>query len=76
MMNAIRHRLERVVTSSSQKWSVESADSLSTVKLVEKTKFERGSAVETFTFVVRGEITKLRQYEQAHLFSVDLCRHL
>jgi hypothetical protein len=62
-MNQLRHKLGRVVTSSTQKWSVKTADSLSTVTLVQDTRLERGSAVENFTFLVRGGIAKLRDYE-------------
>jgi hypothetical protein len=62
-MDELRHKLGRVVTSSTQKWSVNTADSLSTVTLVQDTRFERGSAVEQFTFLVRGGVAKLREYE-------------
>ena len=62
-MVQLRHKLGRVVTSSTQKWSVKTIDSLSTVMLVQDTRFERGSAVENFTFLVRGGVAKLRDYE-------------
>jgi hypothetical protein len=62
-MDQFRHKLGRVVTSSTQKWSVKTADSLSTVTLVQDTRFERGSAVETFRFLVRGGVAKLGDYE-------------
>jgi hypothetical protein len=62
-MDQLRHKLGRVVTSSTQKWSVKTADSLSTVTLVQDTRFERGSAIENFIFLVRGAVAKLRDYE-------------
>jgi hypothetical protein len=62
-MDELRYRLGRVVTSSTQELSVESADSLSTITLVQDTKFERGSAVEHFTFLTRGGVAKLRSYD-------------
>jgi hypothetical protein len=61
-MDELRQKLGRVVTSSTQKWSVKTAASLSTVTLVQDTQFERGSAVEHFTFLARGGVAKLRYY--------------
>jgi hypothetical protein len=60
-LRELREKLGRVVTSSTRKSSVSSADSL--VTLEQETKFERGTAVERFKFLVTGGTAKLRAYD-------------
>jgi hypothetical protein len=60
-LRELRDRLGRVVTSITKKSSVAPNDSL--ITLEQETKFERGTAVEHFKFLVTGGTAKLRAYD-------------
>jgi len=61
-MEELHQRLGRAVASTTTKWTAKAAGSVTTVLLDQDTRFEHGTAVEHFTFVVTGGALRLREY--------------
>jgi len=69
LMEAVHRKLGRVVKSSTVNWSVRNFNLKTSVMLAQNTQFERGSATETFVYVVSGNDVKLAGY---NIQSMDL----
>ena len=68
-VGAVHRKLGRAVKTSGDVWSVNSHNFQTRVVLKQRTQFEHGNGVETFTFVVHGEEVRLLAY---NIESMDL----
>lgn len=59
---AIQRKLGKAVSSTTNTWRVNTFNFKTTVVLVAETKYEKGTATETFTFLVDGEKATLMGY--------------
>ena len=69
LFSVIEKKLGKVTSSSTTNWNVKTSNFVTTVVLVEETKFEKGTGTETFTFHVSGDKAELVGY---HINSMDL----
>jgi hypothetical protein len=69
LFSAIEKKLGKVKSSSTTNWNVKTFNLVTTVVLVEETKFEKGTGTETFTFHVSGDKAELVGY---HINSLDM----
>jgi hypothetical protein len=69
LVGAVHRKLGRATQTASDGWSVNSYNFQTRVVLKQRTQFEHGSGVETFTFVVHGEQVALVGY---NIQSMDL----
>lgn len=61
-IGAVRTKLGPVKGASQNGWKVNSINGVTSVVLTYKTDFEKGSADETFTFIVSGESAAIQGY--------------
>ena len=70
-MEAVHHKLGRMVKSATVNWSVLSFNFKTSVVLAQNTRFERSLGTEMFTYVVSGNDAKLTGYS---IQSTDLIK--
>ena len=61
-IQAVRTKLGTVKSASQNGWKVNNINGVTSVVLTYKTDFEKGSAEETFTFIVSGESAAIQGY--------------
>lgn len=59
----LHEQLGKVVDSRNRRWTINIHGRVAVVGLVQETKFEHGTATETFTFVVVRGVVKLGDYQ-------------
>ncbi len=68
-LTAVRRKLGKVKSSTTENWQVQNYNMTSSIVLVQATEFENGKGNETFTFVIDGDSAKLSGY---HISSNDM----
>lgn len=69
MLSVIHKKLGRVMSSENTNWNIQAFNGDSTVNLQQSVKFEKGNAVETFAFRIKGQKAYLLAY---NINSLDL----